>query len=87
MFTVQLISVDHFEGVREKKFDSMETAYVQFVELHKRAQRMADSMREGVFIALLADGYDEWGDEPLMTYVGAEDELKLALTHNGTWYV
>lgn len=87
MFTVKLISVAHFEGVRSKQFETMEEAYVQFVKLHERAERMSDEQREGVYIALFATGYDEWDDEPLMTFEGGEDSLKLSLTHNGTWYV
>lgn len=87
MFTVELISVAHFDGVRSKQFDSMSDAYVQFAKLHKRAEHMDEKQREGVQIALLATGYDEWNDEPLMVFVGSENSLKLSLTHNGTWYV
>lgn len=87
MFTVELISAAHFEGVRSKQFDSMGDAYVQFAKLHKRAEGMSAKQREGVYIALSATGYDEWSDEPLMVYEGSEDSLKLSLTHNGTWYV
>ena len=87
MFTVELISVAHFEGVRAKQFETMGEAYVQFVKLHKRAERMDEKQREGVYIALSATGYDEWRDEPLMVYEGGEGSLKLSLTHNGTWYV
>ena len=87
MFTVELISVAHFEGVRSKQFDSMGDAYVQFTKLHKRAERMDEKQREGVYISLLATGYDEWNDEPLMEFVGSENSLELSLTHNGSWYV
>lgn len=87
MFTVELISVAHFDGVRAKQFETMEDAFVQFTKLHKRAERMSDKQREGVYIALLATGYDEWGDEPLMEFEGATDETRFSLTHNGTWYV
>lgn len=87
MFTVELISVAHFEGVRTKQFETMEAAFTQFTKLHKRAERMSEKQREGVYIALLATGYDEWYDEPLMTYKGNENNLTLSLTHNGTWYV
>ena len=87
MFTVELISVAHFEGVRTKQFETMEDAFVQFTKLHKRAERMSTKQREGVYIALLATGYDEWYDEPLMTYEGSEGDLKLSLTHNSTWYI
>ena len=82
-----MFTVDHFEGVRSKQFDSMGDAYVQFAKLHKRAEGMSAKQREGVYIALSATGYDEWSDEPLMVYEGSKDSLKLSLTHNGTWYV
>lgn len=87
MFTVELISVAHFDGVRSKQFETMEAAFMEFTKLHKRAERMSKKQREGVYIALLATGYDEWNNEPLMTFEGSEDSLKLSLTHNGTWYV
>ena len=87
MFTVELISAAHFEGVRSQQFESMGDAYVQFAKLHKRAERMSAKQREGVYITLSAKGYDEWNDEPLMEYVGSENNLKLSLTHNDTWYV
>lgn len=87
MFTIELISAAHFEDVRSKQFETMETAFVEFTKLHKRAERMSEEEREGVYISLLATGYDEWNDEPLMEYVGSENSLKLSLTHNGTWFV
>ena len=87
MFTVKLISVAHFEGVHSKHYDAMGDAYAQFVKLHERAKRMSTKQREGVYIALLATGYDEWNDEPLMEFLGSENRLELSLTHNGTWYV
>lgn len=87
MFTVEFISVAHFKGVRSKQFETMGDAYVQFAKLYKRAECMSEKQREGVYIALLATGYDEWYDEPLMTYKGNENNLALSLTHNGTWYI
>lgn len=87
MFTVELISVAHFDDVRSKQFETMEAAFVEFTKLYKCAERLCEKQREGVYITLSAKGYDEWNDEPLMEYVGNENNLKLSLTHNDTWYV
>ena len=60
---------------------------MEFTKLYKCAERLCEEQREGVYITLSAKGYDEWNDEPLMEYVGSENNLKLSLTHNDTWYV